>query len=157
MCSMELSPPEVPPPEDNDLRIMIEGLAKFVARCGEAFEDICREKHNSKPLFCFLNGGNGHEFYVRKLWEARRKYATRSDFLNNKTSQDSLSMTAEKRGKLLGEKPLKRSFMDPMSAAVCMEADHFRSSLSDTFTKAASVVSYFPLPYRYFKRCCFHL
>ncbi|CAN6468425.1 unnamed protein product [Victoria cruziana] len=140
VCSMELAPPEVPPPEDNDLRIMIEGLAKFVARCGEAFEDICREKHNSKPLFCFLNGGNGHEFYVRKLWEARRKYATRSDFLNNKTSQDSLSMTAEKRGKLLGEKPLKRSFMDPMSAAVCMEADHFRSSLSDTFTKAASVL-----------------
>ncbi|XP_049935873.1 G patch domain-containing protein TGH isoform X2 [Nymphaea colorata] len=140
LCSMEPAPPEVPPPEDNDLRIMIEGLAKFVARCGKAFEDISREKHSNNPLFCFLNGGNGHEFYVRKLWEERRKQATRSDSLNNKTSQDSLHMTAEKRGKLLGEKSLKRSSMDPMSAPVSMEAIQFRSALSDTFTKAASML-----------------
>ncbi|KAF3772604.1 G patch domain-containing protein [Nymphaea thermarum] len=140
LCSMEPAPPEVPPPEDNDLRIMIEGLAKFVARCGKAFEDISREKHSNKPLFCFLNGGNGHEFYVRKLWEERRKHATRTDSLNNKTSQDSLHMTAEKRGKLLGEKSLKRSSMDPMSAPVSTEAIQFRSALSDTFTKAASML-----------------
>lgn len=66
-------PPEIPPPEDNNLKLLIEGVATLVARCGKLFEDISREKNQSNPLFSFLTGGNGHDYYARKLWEARQK------------------------------------------------------------------------------------
>lgn len=39
-----LPPPVFPPPEDNNLRILIEGLATLVARSGKLLEDLSREK-----------------------------------------------------------------------------------------------------------------
>lgn len=60
-------PPEVPPPVDHNLKVMIEGVAALVARCGKLFEDISREKNQSNPLFNFLNGGSGHDYCARKL------------------------------------------------------------------------------------------
>lgn len=62
-----LPPPEVPPPVDHNLKVMIEGVAALVARCGKLFEDISREKNQSNPLFNFLNGGSGHDYCARKL------------------------------------------------------------------------------------------
>ncbi|KAJ6672589.1 hypothetical protein OIU85_013882 [Salix viminalis] len=67
------APPEVPPPEDDNLKILIEGVATLVARCGKLFEDLSREKNQSNPLFSFLTGGNGHDYYSRKLWEEQQK------------------------------------------------------------------------------------
>lgn len=74
----DLPPPEVPPPEDKDLKVLTEGVATLVARCGKLFEDLSREKNQSNPLFSFLNGGDGHQYYIRKLWEENQKRKDRS-------------------------------------------------------------------------------
>ncbi|KAI8024641.1 G patch domain-containing protein TGH [Camellia lanceoleosa] len=60
-------PPEIPPPQDNNLKLLIEGVATLVARCGKLFEDLSREKNQLNPLFSFFNGGNGHDYYSWKL------------------------------------------------------------------------------------------
>lgn len=137
----DLPPQEFPPPEDNDLKVMIEGVAVLVARCGKLIEDISREKNQSNPLFNFLNGGSGHEYYARKLWEAKQKCSDqirmRPDDKLNATVQ---KMTAESRGKILGEKPLERAMNDSFSDAAAASA-HVQSNLSDTFTKPEVFVS----------------
>lgn len=133
-------PPEIPPPEDNNLKILIEGVATIVARCGKLFEDLSREKNLSNPLFSFLNGGNGHDYYSRKLWEEQQKRNDqRKQQLDGKVFLSVQKMTAESRGKILGEKPLESSSKNKDSDA---SADiHLQFNLSDTFTKPASLVS----------------
>nr|GEW63448.1 G patch domain-containing protein TGH [Tanacetum cinerariifolium] len=74
----EVPPVKVPPPVDNKLKVLIEGVANLVARCGTLFEELSKEKNQSNPLFDFLNGGNGHDYYKRKLWEAREKHNGKS-------------------------------------------------------------------------------
>ncbi|KAL2935901.1 G patch domain-containing protein TGH [Bienertia sinuspersici] len=132
-----LAPPEVPPPQDNNLKVMIEGVAALVARCGKLFENISREKNQSNPLFSFLNGGNGQEYYARKLWEAQQKC---KDHIRMQPDEKLYAtvpkMTAESRGKILGERPLERTLKDTTSdAAAAIDDIHTPSNLSDTFTK----------------------
>lgn len=138
------SPPEVSPPEDNNLKIMIEGVAALVARCGKLFEDISREKNKSNPLFNFLNGGIGHDYYARKLWEQRQK---RKDQINWRPDENLYStmqkMTAESRGNILGERPLERTLKDSSSSQGTTDDVHLQSNLSDTFTKPEVFVSSF--------------
>lgn len=130
---------DVPPPEDNILKILIEGVATLVARCGKLFEDLSREKNQSNPLFSFLSGGSGHDYYSRKLWEERQKR-------NNQTRQpldaelfpSAQKMTAERRGEILGEKPLEKSPIDVSSSVASVETINLQLNLSDTFTKPAS-------------------
>ncbi|KAI8023180.1 G patch domain-containing protein TGH [Camellia lanceoleosa] len=97
-------PPEIPPPQDNNLKLLIEGVATLVARCGKLFEDLSREKNQSNPLFSFFNGGNGHDYYSWKLWEERK----RNDKDKQRFGWENISkckITTESRGKILGEKP----------------------------------------------------
>ncbi|KAG2667261.1 hypothetical protein I3760_15G105100 [Carya illinoinensis] len=134
------SPPqEVLPPEDNNLKLLIEGVATLVARCGKLFEDLSREKNQSNPLFNFLTGGNGHDYYTRKLWEERQKRTSQSkQQLDGKLSLSTQRMTAESRGKILGERPLDRSTKDLGSSVASAEVIQLQFNLSDTFTKPAS-------------------
>ncbi|XP_021731354.1 G patch domain-containing protein TGH-like [Chenopodium quinoa] len=131
-------PPEVAPPADNNLKVMIEGVAALVARCGKLFEDISREKNQTNPLFSFLNGGSGHDYYARKLWEAQQKcngqIRMRPDEKLHSVVQ---KLTAESRGKILGERPLERTLRDSSSVAAAADDDNdnVQSSLSDTFIK----------------------
>lgn len=135
----EAPPQEVPPPEDSNLKLLIEGVASLVARCGKLFEDLSREKNQSNPLFAFLNGGNGHEYYERRLWEEKQKHHDKNEpQLDSKQSENAKKMSAESRGKILGEKPLERSSRDPSSSA---DTANQQFNLSDTFTKPASLVS----------------
>ncbi|KAK4257303.1 hypothetical protein QN277_006907 [Acacia crassicarpa] len=135
----DVPPPEVPPPEDVNLKILIEGVANLVARCGKLFEDLSREKNQSNPLFNFLSGGAGHDYYARKLWEARQK---RNDQIKQPLDGRGLSaagaqkLTAENRGQILGEKPLERSSQDPTPPVASNVQLQF--NLTDTFTKPAS-------------------
>lgn len=129
-------PPEVPSPEDNSLKVLIEGFATLVARCGKLFEDLSKEKNRSNPLFSFLSGGNGHQYYMRKLWEAKQK----SDKQGQVDNSVDRKMTAESRGRILGEKPLERSTKDPTPAL--KDVIHLQSNLSETFTKPKSVVDF---------------
>lgn len=136
----ELPPPEVPPPEDSDLKLLIDGFATLVARCGKIFEDLSKEKNRSNPLFSFLFGGNGHNYYERKLWEAQQKSINQRRLPDDMPSKpSSQNMTAESRGKILGEKQLERSSMESISSV--REIINLQSNLSDTFTKPESAVS----------------
>lgn len=138
----DLPPPDVPPPEDNNLRILIEGLATLVARSGKLLEDISREKNQFNPLFGFLNGGMGRDYYARKLWEERQKRNDQGkQQVDAKMSRNVQKMTAESRGQILGEKPIERSLRDANTAGISADVINFPSNLSDTFTKPASVVS----------------
>lgn len=135
----EPPPPQVPPPEDNSLRLLIEGFATLVARCGRLFEDLSKEKNRSNPLFSFLCGGNGHNYYIRKLWETKQRRTDQQSLVDFKSVSSDQKMTAESRGRMLGEKPLERSFND--SALAMKEVIHLQSNLSDTFTQPATVVN----------------
>lgn len=132
----ELPPSEVPPPENNNLKLLIEGIATLVARCGKIFEDLSREKNKSNPLFSFLSGGNGHEYYQRKLWEAKQK----GSHQKHEDTPSNQKLTAESRGRILGEKPLERSSKDSLVGR--KEVILLQSNLTDTFTKPSSSVNF---------------
>lgn len=135
----DVPPPDVPPPEDKDLKILIEGVATLVARCGKLFEDLSREKNQSNPLFSFLSGGDGHDYYFRKLWEEHQKRTDHTkQQLDVKLYPSEQKMTAESRGKILGEKPLERSSKDLTSSVTSAATVNLQVNLSDTFTNPAS-------------------
>lgn len=135
----KISPPEVPPPEDNNLKVLIEGMATLVARCGKLFEDLSREKNQLNPLFAFLSGGNGFDFYAWKLWEQHQKLAEKSKLGEWKIFKDAEKLTAERRGKILGEKALERRSNDSRSIVASAGSVNVQFKLSDTFTKPSSL------------------
>ncbi|PPD97767.1 hypothetical protein GOBAR_DD05228 [Gossypium barbadense] len=133
------SPPEVPPPDDSNLKLLIEGVAKLVTRCGKLFEDLSRKKNQSNPLFSFLSGGDGHDYYERRLWEEHQKLGDQAKLsLDGKHSPSARKMTAEGRGKLLGEKPLDRSTKETTSSSIASREFQLQFNLSDTFKKPDS-------------------
>ncbi|KAL0746867.1 hypothetical protein Bca101_028869 [Brassica carinata] len=133
------APPDVPPPEDKNLKLLIDGFATFVSRCGKLYEDLSREKNESNQLFDFLRGGSGHDYYVRRLWEEQQKRGDQSNLqLDVKVPPSVEKMTAEKRGSLLGERPLQKSLKETETSASSGGSFQFPTNLSDTFTKSAS-------------------
>lgn len=123
------------------MRLLIDGFATLVSRCGKLFEDLSREKNRSNPMFSFLTGGDGHNYYIRKLWEEKQKNTNQVFLVEDLKSKRSVeSMTAENRGRILGEKQLERSSKEPSTSGAAKEI-HFQSNLSDTFTKPSSLVS----------------
>ncbi|KAH6769549.1 SWAP domain-containing protein [Perilla frutescens var. hirtella] len=134
--SAEIPPIEVPPPEDNNLKVLIEGVATLVARCGKLFEDLQKEKNQSDPLFAFLTGGNGSDYYARKLWEEHQKRGEQNKLWEEKKSHNSERLTAERRGTILGEKALERNSSSVVASAGSVNV---QIKLSDTFTKPGSV------------------
>ncbi|KAG5027876.1 hypothetical protein JHK87_011390 [Glycine soja] len=137
--SYEVNPPDVPPPEDGNLKLLIEGVANLVAKCGKLYEDLSREKNQSNPLFNFLSGGTGHEYYARKLWEAQQKHNNQtSRQLDRKMPPSVQRLTAESRGQILGEKPLEKSSQD-LSSSVASTDIHLQFNLTDTFIESASL------------------
>ncbi|MEE6487833.1 hypothetical protein FKM82_015058 [Ascaphus truei] len=59
---------EVPlPPDDQELRNVIDKLAQFVARNGPEFENMTMEKQKENPKFSFLFGGEFYNYYKCKL------------------------------------------------------------------------------------------
>ncbi|XP_057771313.1 G patch domain-containing protein TGH [Salvia miltiorrhiza] len=135
--STEIPPTEVPPPEDNNLKVLIEGVATLVARCGKLFEDLSKEKNQSNPLFAFLSGGNGSDYYARKLWEERQKRGEQNKLWEEKKSDNSEKLTAERRGAILGERALERNSRDSSSMVASAASVNVQIKLSDTFTKPA--------------------
>lgn len=135
----DLAPPEVPPPEDATLRLLVEGCAAMVARCGKRIEDFYKEKSKASPQFLFLDGGDGCGYYTRKLWEHQQKFIDQQkpDIVKSKPSSEKL--TAENRGKILGERPLDRSSKSSSSSFSAKDAVQLQSNLGDTFVKPISL------------------
>lgn len=138
---LELPPPEVPPPEDNNSRLLIDGFANLVARCGKLFENLSKEKNKSNPLFSFLSGASGYDYYARKLWEAKRRRADQEKQVGVESAVSEQKMTADTRGKVLGERPLERSSNESLKSTTPTATVHFQSNLSDTFIKPTALVS----------------
>ncbi|KAH9302240.1 hypothetical protein KI387_013823, partial [Taxus chinensis] len=137
----EVAPPEGAPPDDLELRMMIDGLATFVARSGKIFEDLSREKNANNPLFCFLFGGPGHDYYRRKLWEEQRKLVERGkSFTENFHEKKRQNLSSEERGRVLGETPLERSSKSANACVPPGDVARLQSVLSDTFTKPTSLL-----------------
>ncbi|GLJ22134.1 hypothetical protein SUGI_0415440 [Cryptomeria japonica] len=135
----ELPPPEGAPPDDSELRMMIDGLATFVARSGKIFEDLSREKNANNPQFGFLFGGPGHDYYKRKLWEEQRKLAERSKSVTENSHENKRQkLNSEDRGRVLGETPLERSLKSSSGFVPPGDVARLQSVLSDTFTKPIS-------------------
>lgn len=134
----EAPPPEVPPPEDNNLKMLIDGVATLVARCGKMYEDLSKEKNRSNPLFSFLGGGNGYSYYARKLWEEKQRNVSMQRQVAMKENSAVLQMTAESRGRILGERPLERSSYDSSPSINLKEVVNLQANLFDTFTKPSS-------------------
>ncbi|CAN6195202.1 unnamed protein product [Urochloa humidicola] len=133
------APLEVPPPEDASLMLLIDGCASMVARCGKHIEDFYKEKSKTNPQFMFLSGGDGCKYYMRKLWEHQQKYIgqQRPDSAKSKASSEKL--TAENRGRILGERPLDRSTKLHGPSLSAKEAVQMQSNLIDTFVKPISL------------------
>ena len=122
----EILPP--PPPQlqklSGEKRKIIESLAHFVARNGEAFEQLAKQKQKNDKKFSFLFGGEGASSYAyclrkAKLEEKRNAREIIASMKKNvpliaSAKQQEISKgrqhhDVESRGKLLGEEPLKRT------------------------------------------------
>lgn len=55
------------PPNDNDLKNIIDKLAQFVARNGPEFEQMTKNKQKNNPKFSFLFGGEHFNYYQYKV------------------------------------------------------------------------------------------
>lgn len=55
------------PPQDTDLRNIIDKLAQFVARNGIEFEQMTKNKQKDNPKFSFLFGGEHFNYYQYKV------------------------------------------------------------------------------------------
>ncbi|XP_074640155.1 calcium homeostasis endoplasmic reticulum protein-like [Tubulanus polymorphus] len=55
------------PPEDNELKNIIDKLANFVARNGGEFERLTKEKQKDNPKFSFLFGGENFNYYQYRV------------------------------------------------------------------------------------------
>uniref|UniRef100_A0A8W8JGQ2 SURP motif domain-containing protein n=1 Tax=Magallana gigas TaxID=29159 RepID=A0A8W8JGQ2_MAGGI len=55
------------PPEDHDLKNIIDKLAQFVARNGPEFEHMTKQKQKDNPKFSFLFGGEFFNYYQYKV------------------------------------------------------------------------------------------
>ncbi|KAA3677851.1 calcium homeostasis endoplasmic reticulum protein [Paragonimus westermani] len=71
------------PPGDPEQRNIIEKLADFVARNGQEFELLTKEKQRDNPKFAFLHGGEFYEYYNFKVEEARERWQTHRPYKDN--------------------------------------------------------------------------
>ena len=55
------------PPDDPELKNIIDKLASFVSRNGPEFENVTKEKQQDNPKFSFLFGGPNYNYYQYRL------------------------------------------------------------------------------------------
>lgn len=135
-------PAAVPAPDDKDQCKLIDGLAKFVARCGQKFEDLCRDRNMGSSQFSFLFGGPGHDYYARKLWEEQQKLAKSGKDRSQDCTEVSKSqrLDAEQRGKILNETALPSKPVSVTSMIAPEDRARLQAVLTSTFTKSGSEV-----------------
>ena len=65
----EPPPAPVQPPVDNDLQKRIDKLVEYACKNGPQFEALMKDKQKENPLYAFLFGAEGHDYYRYKLWQ----------------------------------------------------------------------------------------
>ncbi|CAH1774373.1 unnamed protein product [Owenia fusiformis] len=74
------------PPDDPDLKNIIDKLANFVARNGAEFEQMTKSKQKDNPKFSFLFGGEHYNYYQFKV-------TTEHSILNQQKKQAASTVT----------------------------------------------------------------
>lgn len=68
MCYSSTSPP-------TDLRGIIDKMAEYVARNGDEFQEVVKNKKRDDPRFAFLQTGHiHHDYYLAKKTEFTTKF-----------------------------------------------------------------------------------
>ncbi|XP_024524173.1 G patch domain-containing protein TGH homolog isoform X1 [Selaginella moellendorffii] len=124
------TPLEAPQPEDKTLVKLIDGMAILVARSGTQLEALSKEKNKENPLFQFLFGGMGGDYYTRRLWEERSKRG-----LQIQSNRDRPKLGASERGQALGEMPLQKSALPAIPAE---DRARLQATLNNTFMKPSA-------------------
>ncbi|KAL5487291.1 hypothetical protein EMCRGX_G019874 [Ephydatia muelleri] len=70
------------PPDDPELRTIIDKLANFVARNGPEFEQMTMEKQRDNPKFFFLFGGESNVYYKWKVATEQAAFQSQSSTPN---------------------------------------------------------------------------
>ena len=65
----EAPPAPVQAPADNDLQKRIDKLVEYACKNGPQFEALMKDKQKENPLYAFLFGAEGHDYYRYKLWQ----------------------------------------------------------------------------------------
>ena len=52
------------PPDDPEIKNIIDKLSMFVARNGPEFEQVTKNKQEGNPKFSFLYGGENYDYYT---------------------------------------------------------------------------------------------
>lgn len=129
-------PPKAPPPGDKDIQQEIDTIAFYVARNGPAFEAVARDQQIKEGRRTFLlRGGDGAAYYAWKLHSLRvlilgpKAAAQAAQGAGTAAAtahtprhlraigQRSAPLTAEERGAILGEQPLRQSGGSAAAAA----------------------------------------
>lgn len=64
----EPPPTPVQAPADNDLQKRIDKLVEYAVKNGPQFEALMKDKQKDNPMYAFLFGAEGHDYYRYKLW-----------------------------------------------------------------------------------------
>ncbi|XP_072294440.1 calcium homeostasis endoplasmic reticulum protein isoform X2 [Eucyclogobius newberryi] len=100
------------PPEDQELRNVIDKLAQFVARNGPEFEKMTMEKQKDNAKFSFLFGGDYFTYYKYRLALEHQPHGSARD-AEDLTSQDMYNPRTKDGGDL---PPGSMPFMAPTVA-----------------------------------------
>eukprot|EP00850_Spirogloea_muscicola_P008601 SM000046S16382 [mRNA] locus=s46:330746:335684:+ [translate_table: standard] len=143
-------PPPAAAPASPSLLSAVQGMAAFIARGGRAAEALARERHAGDPLFAFLSGGEGADYYRRRVWEAQQAAAATASSGSSSLAQllDNVGgqgegrgrrhrLDAQGRGEMLGERPLKHEPAAPVAPSVVPVEDIARvqAQLASQFTR----------------------
>eukprot|EP00850_Spirogloea_muscicola_P008711 SM000047S16850 [mRNA] locus=s47:374710:379559:+ [translate_table: standard] len=143
-------PPPAAAPASPSLLAAVQGMAAFIARGGRAAEDLARERHAGDPLFAFLSGGEGADYYRRRVWEVQQAVAAAASNSSSSLAQPldyfggqgegqgrRHRLDAQGRGEMLGERPLKHEPAAPVAPSVVPAEDIARvqAQLASQFTR----------------------
>jgi G patch domain-containing protein 1 len=103
--SPSVAPVPAEPPSDEELRRRCDTLAAFVARNGPSFEALARERQRADARFSFLFGGDGAVYYQ---WRRSQLLPSPPPPPPPQPQWQSTTLTAEERGRLLGEEHADR-------------------------------------------------
>lgn len=94
---------KVSPPEDGDLRLVIDKMASFVAEGGAELEKKAMEDYRDDPVFSFLFEKSSREFlyYRRRVAELRRDASLQTDV--SSSVDDSTRKVAEKLARFVAD------------------------------------------------------
>ncbi|XP_051990527.1 SURP and G-patch domain-containing protein 1 isoform X1 [Xyrauchen texanus] len=115
---------KVSPPEDEDLCLIIDKMASFVAEGGAELEKKAMEDYKDNPMFSFLFERSGKEFlyYRKRVAEIRKQTSAQSD----------VSSSVDENTRKVAEK-LARFVADGGTEVEIMAAEHNRDNPAFSF------------------------